>query len=115
MKFIKYSLYLILAFITFFYSSCSSDQEITQGDADEELVEILLELVIDDLYIKLTKNWDLDINKDNIQFKTPELVPVNPNFIYAYITEYGIIPANQMYNIALNYINNLQKDVILNE
>ena len=39
MKFIKYSLYLILAFITFFYSSCSSDQEITQGDADEELVE----------------------------------------------------------------------------
>ncbi|WP_312259335.1 hypothetical protein, partial [Megamonas funiformis] len=73
------------------------------------------ELVIDDLYIKLTKNWDLDINKNNIQFKTPELVPVNPNFIYAYITEYGIIPANQMYNIALNYINNLQKDVILNE
>lgn len=39
MKFTKYSLYLILAFITFFYSSCSSDQEITQGDADEELVE----------------------------------------------------------------------------
>lgn len=73
------------------------------------------ELVIDNLYIKLTKNWDLDINKDNIQFKTPELVPVNPNFIYAYITEYGIIPANQMYNIALNYINNLQKDVTLNE
>lgn len=73
------------------------------------------ELVIDDLYIKLTKNWDLNINKDNIQFKTPELVPVIPNFIYAYITEYGIIPANQMYNIALNYINDLQKDVTLNE
>lgn len=35
----KKILYLILAFITFFYSSCSSDQEITQGDADEELVE----------------------------------------------------------------------------
>lgn len=71
-------------------------------------------LVIDDLSNKLTKTWASNINKNNINFKTPELVPVIPNFIYAYITEYGIIPANQMYNIALNYINNLQKDVNIN-
>ena len=71
-------------------------------------------LVIDNLSNKLTKTWASNINKNNINFKTPELVPVIPNFIYAYITEYGIIPANQMYNIALNYINNLQKDVNIN-
>lgn len=71
-------------------------------------------LVIDDLSNKLTKTWDSNINKNNINFKTPELVPVMPNFIYAYITEFGIIPANQIYNIALNYINNLQKDVNIN-
>ena len=71
-------------------------------------------LVIDNLYDKMTKTWDLNINKNNINFETPELVPVKPNFIYAYITEYGIIPANQMYNISLNYINNLQKDVNIN-
>lgn len=73
------------------------------------------QLVIDDLHDKMTNHWDSKINKNNIDFKTPELVPVNPKFIHAYITEYGIIPANQMYNIALTYITNLQKDVNLNE
>lgn len=65
-------------------------------------------LGINDLKEKLTKNWDPEIDTKQINFLTPELVGVEAKYIRGYVTEKGIIPSNQMYEISLEYSNNLK-------
>lgn len=66
-------------------------------------------LVYDDLKDKLTENWDADIDKESIDFTTPELVGVAPEMIRGFITEKGIIPASQMYHISIEYSRSLHE------
>lgn len=65
-------------------------------------------LVYDDLSGKLSASWDESVDKTFIDFITPELVGVRPEFIRAFITERGIIPANQMYGVSLEYSEKLR-------
>lgn len=64
--------------------------------------------VIDDLKEKMTCNWKIT-NIEKIDFNVPELIGVKSDFIEAFITEYGIIPAKQMYSVANNYAKLLNK------
>lgn len=50
-------------------------------------------------------------NIDNIDFSTPELIGVTSEYIYAYITERGIIPAIQMYSPSLIYAQQIEKNI----
>ena len=68
------------------------------------------ELVMDDMKEKLTRFWKKDINTENIDFITPELIGVNAKYIKGFVTEKGIIPANQMHEISMEYSNNLRGD-----
>lgn len=69
-------------------------------------------LVINDMKEKLTKNWDKGIDTKQIDFLTPELIGVEAKYIKGYVTEKGIIPSNQMYEISLAYSNNLKGDTV---
>lgn len=68
------------------------------------------ELVMDDMKEKLTRFWKKDINTENIDFMTPELIGINAEYIKGFVTEKGIIPADQMYEISLEYSNSLRGD-----
>lgn len=65
-------------------------------------------LVYDDLKKKLSSSWSEDIRTEDIDFVTPELIGVAPEFIRAFITEEGIIPSGQMYGISMEYSRNLR-------
>lgn len=65
-------------------------------------------LVFDDLREKLSASWDGDIKTEEIDFVTPELIGVAPEFIRAFITEEGIIPSGQMYGISMEYSRKLR-------
>jgi ribose 1,5-bisphosphate isomerase len=65
------------------------------------------ELVINDLTTKLTKDWPDKNLAENIDFKSPELLGVKPKYIRGFITEKGIIPAEQMFNVSLEYYKEL--------
>ncbi len=67
-------------------------------------------LVMSDLERKLTCNWSNEIEAGKIDFESPELVPVEAKYINGYVTEKGIIPANQMYHISLAYSRYLRGD-----
>lgn len=69
-------------------------------------------LVINDMKEKLTRNWNREIDTKQIDFLTPELVGVEAKYITGYVTEKGIIPSNQMYEISLAFYNNLKGDTL---
>ncbi|PYG87925.1 ribose 1,5-bisphosphate isomerase [Ruminiclostridium sufflavum DSM 19573] len=69
-------------------------------------------LVINDMGKKLTKDWKQEIDTGKIDFLTPELVGVEAKYIKGYVTEKGIIPSNQMYEISFAYSNNLKGDIL---
>lgn len=69
-------------------------------------------LVINDMKQKFTKGWDQEIDVDAIDFRTPELLGVEPKHIKGFVTEKGIIPANQMYEISLEYSKYLRGDAL---
>lgn len=64
-------------------------------------------LVKNDLRERLTAHWDGE-NKDKTDFICPELLGVDPCYITAYITEQGIIPAKQLFNISMDYYSKLK-------
>lgn len=66
------------------------------------------ELVINDLQEKLGKIATPKRNVAAIDYRTPELIGVCPEHIYAFITEKGIIPSTQMYDISMKYITELR-------
>lgn len=66
-------------------------------------------IVFNDLKKKLSSNWSEDINVENIDFVTPELIGVNPDHIRAFITELGVIPSKQLYNISLDYSKSMKE------
>ncbi|WP_313582706.1 hypothetical protein [Lacrimispora sp.] len=68
-------------------------------------------LVYNDLKDKLTAGWDDDIDKEGIDFVTPELVGVEPGAIHGFITELGVIPSGQMYGISMEYSKNLRGEL----
>lgn len=63
------------------------------------------ELVMDDLTGKMTETWNIDLSEIQIDFTVPELTGVESCFITSFITEYGVIPANQMGIAADKYLN----------
>ena len=65
-------------------------------------------LVYDDLKEKLSVSWEDEIDRELIDFVTPELVGVEPQFIRAFITEQGVIPSGQMYSPSMEYSRNLR-------
>lgn len=65
-------------------------------------------LVYDDLKEKLTANWGEDLDRGSVDFITPELVGVEPEFIRGFVTEKGVIPSGQMYGISMEYSRNLR-------
>lgn len=48
-----------------------------------------------------------DILDDSIYTIIPELIGVEPENIFAYITEFGVIPSNNMYLISREYMSRL--------
>lgn len=70
------------------------------------------ELVYDDLNIKLRHRIDSYLENAKIDFIVPELIAVIPEHITAYITEQGIIPPNAMFNISMNYYQQLQGEKV---
>ncbi len=66
------------------------------------------ELVINNLENRLALNWQ-ESEKVNTDFRCPELLPVDPQYIAAFITELGVIPANQMYSVSIDYYNSLKE------
>lgn len=65
-------------------------------------------LVYDDLRQKLTRCWPEDLDRESIDFITPELVGVGPEFIRGFITEQGVIPSSQMYGVSMEYSRSLR-------
>lgn len=65
-------------------------------------------LVYDDLREKLTAGWNSDLDKESVDFVTPELVGVPPEMIRGFITEMGIIPSGGMYHISMEYSQKLR-------
>ncbi|MBS4210154.1 hypothetical protein [Bacillus sp. FJAT-50079] len=65
------------------------------------------ELVINDLETKLIEEWQDKSLAENINFKAPELLGVEPKHIRGFITEKGVIPAEQMFNVSLEYYKEL--------
>ncbi|MEH7009992.1 hypothetical protein V7087_04120 [Neobacillus niacini] len=65
------------------------------------------ELVINDLEKKLTKEWHDKSLAENINFKAPELLGVETKYIRGFITEKGIIPTEQMFQVSLEYYKEL--------
>lgn len=66
-------------------------------------------LVFQNLEKKLSEGWEEPLKQD-VDFITPELIGVKPEFISAYVTELGIIPAGQMYACSMEYSKYLQGD-----
>lgn len=64
-------------------------------------------LVYQELKEKLSRTWE-DGLAEELDFCTPELVGVKPEMIKAFITEQGIIPAGQMYEISVRYSRQLR-------
>jgi len=64
-------------------------------------------LVVQELEKKLTKDWPDQKLVENIDFNTPELLGVTPKHISGFITEEGIIPVNQIFNVSMNYYKKL--------
>jgi len=64
-------------------------------------------LVYKNLKEKLSINWDHKI-KENVDFDCPELLAISSEYITAYVTEKGIIPANQMFDLSISYIKDLK-------
>ena len=80
-------------------------------------------LVINNLKDKLTKNWrnksgtgetgealvkTAENMTNEIDFNCPELIGVEPKFITGFVTERGIIPSGQMYELSLDYYKELK-------
>lgn len=65
-------------------------------------------LVYDDLRQKLTRCWPEDLDRESVDFITPELVGVGPEFIRGFITEQGVIPSSQMYGVSMEYSRSLR-------
>ncbi|MGY3778776.1 IF-2B domain-containing protein [Isobaculum melis] len=72
-------------------------------------------LVIDDLEHKMTKEWAENSYQEKIDFKVPELIGVESRFIHSFITEYGVVPAKQMYSVAKEYMESIYGGVSLDE
>lgn len=68
-------------------------------------------LIMDNLKNKLSKELGEKYLETKIDFTVPELVMVESKYITAIITEKGIIPANQMFNIAEEYYKELREGV----
>lgn len=66
------------------------------------------ELVINDLKKRLAGAGFLDEELRQVDFRCPELLPVEPEYIKGIITEFGIIPAQAVYPIALDYDRKLK-------
>lgn len=64
-------------------------------------------LVENDLKDRLTSNWDPN-EIEKVDFICPELLGVKSKYITAFITEKGIIPANQLFDTSINYYNSLK-------
>lgn len=66
-------------------------------------------LVYLDLKNKLI-NLDKVIDASRVNSVIPELIAVDPRDIYAFITESGVIPSNQLFGISLEYSQYLKGD-----
>ena len=64
--------------------------------------------VINDLRSKLEPVANPKQVKGTIDYTAPELLAVSPGFIKAFITEQGVIPATQLYDISMKYIKELR-------
>ena len=64
--------------------------------------------VINDLRSKLEPVANPKQVKGTIDYTAPELLAVSQGFIKAFITEQGVIPATQMYDISMKYIKELR-------
>ncbi|RHW32846.1 hypothetical protein D1B31_21105 [Neobacillus notoginsengisoli] len=67
-------------------------------------------LVENDLSERLASNWKEE-ERGNVDFICPELLGVDPKYITAVITEKGIIPARQLFNVSVGYSKELKGDV----
>lgn len=65
-------------------------------------------LVFNDLKEKLQEIADPENIGVDIDYLTPELVGVAPQFIRAFITEKGVIPSGAMYEVCMNYMKDLK-------
>jgi ribose 1,5-bisphosphate isomerase len=65
------------------------------------------ELVIVNLKNKLTKDWNNPGLAETIDFNAPELLGVIPEHISGFITEKGVIPAAQMFQVSVDYYKEL--------
>lgn len=70
------------------------------------------ELVYDDLKSKLSQTIDFNVKNLQIDFMVPELIAVIPEHITSYITESGVITPSNMFNVSLNYYNQLKGEEI---
>lgn len=67
------------------------------------------ELVMNNVKNKLAHKL-LSVDENLIDFTCPELLPIDSKYITAFITEKGVIPANQIYNISIDYYNQIRED-----
>lgn len=65
--------------------------------------------VINDLKDKMADIGFKDDEKEKVEFSCPEIVPVEAKYIKAFVTELGVIPANQMYTISLDYYKTIKR------
>lgn len=56
---------------------------------------------------RLTSGWD-ESSLDSVDFSGKKLVEINSKYIKAIVTEKGIIPANSMFSIAVDYASKLE-------
>lgn len=60
--------------------------------------------VINDHAARLAGGWT-EKEREGVDFSCPELIPISPEYITAYITEDGILPPWAMYSAALAHYN----------
>lgn len=60
-----------------------------------------------DYSLKIATNWDESL-VSKIDFKGVKLVEIKPNYITAIVTEKGVIPPHSLFNIAMEYAQDLK-------
>ena len=65
--------------------------------------------IVDDHTGRMATHWEAG-EREGVDFTCPELVPVAPDYITAYITEVGILPPGAIYTAALTYQEKLRKE-----
>jgi len=65
------------------------------------------ETVMNDLSGMLAGGWS-EKERESVDFICPELLPISPEYISAYVTEYGITPTEAIFTLADGYLLELE-------